>query len=112
MKNMLSAGEINDFVAPQRFGKKGQASQGGKRKNGEQVEKQSLARGILRELLGSSGLGGRLYHCCGSGHLKRFPPGQRVLWLGSICRAGGRPRSPEASSMRLFDRPSFSVSRP
>ena len=66
MKNMLSAGEINDFVGPQRFGKKGQASLGGKRKNGEQVEKQSLARGILLEPLGSSGLGGRLYHCCRS----------------------------------------------
>ena len=43
MENMLSAGEINDFVGPQRFGKKSQASQGGKHKNGEQVEKQSLA---------------------------------------------------------------------
>ena len=85
MENMLSAGEINDFVGPQRFGKKSQASQGGKRKNGEQVEKQSLARGILLEPWDSSGLGGRLYHCCGSGHLKRFPQGRQVSWLGSIA---------------------------
>ena len=85
MENMLSAGEINDFVGPQRFGKKARRARAASARMANKSKNNRLLEAFSLEPWDSSGLGGRLYHCCGSGHLKRFPQGRQVSWLGSIA---------------------------